>query len=51
MKCKNCKAEMELWQTTKIEGQIIKRYRCTCGTDEQVEIVSKPSVKRDKIKK
>jgi hypothetical protein len=44
MKCNVCKQEMELWQSTIIDGQLIKRYRCTCG-NEQAEIVGKDKPK------
>ena len=33
MKCK-CGLEMELWQTTKVDGVVIKRYRCMCGLEK-----------------
>lgn len=47
MKCK-CGSMMELWQTTKMQGVVVKRYRCVCGRedseieDKQYDI--KPSV-------
>jgi len=50
MKCKTCGLEMELWQTTKIQGETVKRYRCTCGGEEKAEIVDKLPEKHDKIK-
>jgi len=37
MKCK-CGLEMELWQTTLYEGNVIKRWRCACG-EEKTDIV------------
>jgi len=52
MKCKNCGLEMELWQTTRIQGETVKRYRCGCG-EEKAEIVGRIpepifEVKKDK---
>lgn len=44
MKCK-CGLEMELWQTTKVDGVVIKRYRCVCGT-EKSEIEGKKIVEK-----
>jgi len=45
MKCKQCGAEMELWQTTRNDGILINRYRCVCGNEcnETIEL--------DKLKK
>ena len=37
MKCK-CGLEMELWQTSLYEGNVIKRWRCACG-EEKTDIV------------
>ena len=45
MKCK-CGLELEQWQTSLLEGRLIKRYRCICGEPETVEIIepTKPKV-------
>ena len=40
MKC-SCGLEMELWQTTRVDGVVIKRYRCICGLEKSV-IEDKP---------
>jgi len=50
MKCKVCKAEMELWQNTLVEGKLIKRYRCGCG-NEQAEIIDQEKPKPVVFKK
>jgi len=44
MKCE-CGLEMELWQTTLYEGNVIKRWRCACG-EEKTDITyrEKPKV-------
>jgi hypothetical protein len=33
MKCK-CGLEMELWQSTHMQGKLVKRFRCVCGLEE-----------------
>jgi hypothetical protein len=52
MKCKQCGAEMELWQTTRNDGVLIKRYRCVCGNEcnETIEL-DKPKKKNQEIDK
>ena len=41
MKCKNCKAEMDLWQTTRQNNVTIKKYRCVVCSTEDTEIIGK----------
>jgi hypothetical protein len=38
MKCK-CGSEMELWQSTKYSGVLVKRYRCFACGNEEAEIL------------
>ncbi len=49
MKCK-CGLMMELWQTTKYNGVVIRRYRCVCGREDS-EIVKHEDVKPSALDK
>lgn len=50
MKCK-CGLEMELWQTTRYNGGVIKRYRCACGREKAELPEAQPQVPREPKKK
>jgi len=50
MKCK-CGLEMELWQTTKMSGVVVKRYRCVCGREDSEIDAKRPDVKPSAIDK
>ena len=47
MKCNVCKAEMELWQNTIIDGKLVKRYRCPICENEQAEIIDQKRLAKD----
>jgi len=40
MKCNVCGLEMELYQSIVMDGQLVKRYRCTCG-NEQADFIKR----------
>jgi hypothetical protein len=48
MKCK-CGLEMELWQSSLYEGNLVKRWRCVCG-NEQSEFIDQKKPELPPIK-
>jgi hypothetical protein len=48
MKCK-CGLEMERWQSSLVEGELVNRYRCICG-QEKAEFTERTKATNEKAK-